>query len=84
VKYKRKHVQDLLHTELRRRSVLPSELEDELANYCAVIEATYISAIYENKFQHPFILEDGRAGKKYLKGFLNRHPNLSMPKPKAV
>lgn len=62
--------------KLRRKTVLSSELEDELANYCAVMEEKFFSLhacdirqlalqpAAKNNPQNPFIQEKERVEKK--------------------
>jgi hypothetical protein len=42
MKSKRKYVQDLLHTKLGRKTLLPSGVVDELTNYLVVTEERYM------------------------------------------
>jgi hypothetical protein len=75
---------------LGRRTVLPSELENKLVEYCITIDQRYyrlrrqdikhmvFKLAIRNGLNHPFNEEKSAAGRKLLRSFLQRHPVISM------
>ncbi|XP_026316403.1 CENP-B homolog protein 2-like [Hyposmocoma kahamanoa] len=79
-----------------RKPVLPVELEEELANYCMQMDKNYYGVtaadlkrmafqlVLRNNIPHPFSLPKKKAGKKWMKLFMARHPALSFRKPESL
>ncbi|KAK9717490.1 CENP-B N-terminal DNA-binding domain [Popillia japonica] len=66
-----RNVEDLVKVGLGRKQALPDELERKLAEYCIEMEK-------KNGLRHPFSKKSETEGKTWLKGFLSRHPQLSV------
>lgn len=89
-------INEFVAVPLGRRPVLPKFLEEELANYCVLVDQRYFglrrrdirSLAYQlairNGLKHPFSSEKTSAGKKWLRCFLRRHPMLSFRKPQSI
>jgi hypothetical protein len=88
--------EELVNVHVRRRTVLPRELENKLVEYCITMDQRYYGLrrqdIKRMTFQlairsvlkHPFNQEKSAAGKKWLRSFLQRHPVLSMRTPEGI
>lgn len=81
---------------LGRRTTLPKDIENDLVEHCLLMEKNFFGLTLSdvkrlayqlatrNNIPHPFSTDKGSAGKKWLKGFLNRHTNLSIRTPRGV
>jgi hypothetical protein len=79
-----------------RKPALPAQIENELVNYCLLMERNVFGLTTKdikrmafqlairNNLRHPFSTQEGKAGKKWLRNFLGRHPTLSLRKPQPV
>jgi len=88
--------EELVNVRLGRRTVLPSDLEDKLVEYCITLDQRYyglrrqdiksmaFQLAIRNGLQHPFNQEKSTAGKKWLRSFLKRHPVLSLRTPEGI
>lgn len=84
---------DITNCKLGRKSTLPNELEDELADYILEMEKSGFgltrrdirSLAYQlaekNNIEHSFSQDNESAGRTWLRLFLKRHPNLSFRRP---
>lgn len=96
VNNKGKTIDELLDTSIGRKPVLGRELESELVKFCKVMDERFYGLrikdirvlayqlAFRNKIRHPFTVERGMAGKKWLKGFFRRHPELCMRTPEKL
>jgi hypothetical protein len=87
---------DIENTRLDRKPVLPYNLEEELVSYCLMVERKFFGLItrdmkrlafelaIKNGLAHPFSVQQGKAGWKWLRNFMCRHPQLSLRKPQAT
>ena len=77
------------------RTVLASELENELVEFCIIMDQRYCGLRWQdikgmvfklaiNGLKHPFNQEKSVDGKKWLQSFLKRHPVLSMRTPEGI
>jgi hypothetical protein len=94
--YVKSNGRNTIEALIGRKPVLSTEVEEELVLYCLVMEHKYYgfcakdvkrvaySLAVRNGARHPFSKEKETAGRKWLKLFLRRHPNLSSRKPKRV
>jgi hypothetical protein len=86
----------LVTMRMGRNPALPAQIENELVNYCLLMERHFFGLTtidikriafqlaIRNNLRHPFSTEEGKAGKKWLRNFLGRHPTLSLRKPQPV
>jgi len=77
---------ELVSVNLGRRTVLPSELENKLVEYCIIMDQKYFGLRCQeikcvpfqlakrNGLKHSFNQETSAFGKKWLRSFLERHP----------
>lgn len=84
---------DVLKTKLGRKPALTPQLEDELETHLLEMDKNYFGLTrmdvkrlayqlaVSNGIEHTFSDHLQRAGQKWLKGFLRRHPRLSVRKP---
>ncbi|XP_050315343.1 uncharacterized protein LOC126749702 [Anthonomus grandis grandis] len=91
-----KPIEVLTATKLGRRPALSNEIENLLVTYCLDMEKQFyglrasdirrlaFQLAIQNGLQHPFSMTKSSAGKKWQKGFLKRHPELSFRKPQGV
>lgn len=83
-----------VNVRIARPSVLSEFLQDKLVNYCLPIDSMFFSlrrkylkrmafqlAALKNNLKHPFSVTKQSAGKKSLRNFLKRHPELGFCKP---
>jgi len=87
---------ELVNVHLGRRTVLPSELENKLVEYCIIMDQSYdglrrqgikrvaFQLAIRNGLIHPFNQENSEAWKKQLGSFLQRHPVISMRTPGGI
>ncbi|CAH0721624.1 unnamed protein product, partial [Brenthis ino] len=96
VKKSDKSVDDIVSGKMERKPILPVELEEELVNYCLQMEKNYYGVAasdlkrmafqlaIRNNIPHPFSHTKKKAGKKWMKLFMARHPNLSFRQPQSL
>lgn len=96
VKKFEKSVEEVVSGKMGRKPVLPVELEEELVNYCLEMEKIYyginasdlkrmaFQLAIRNNIPHPFSQTKKKAGKKWMKLFMARHPSLSFRKPESL
>lgn len=96
VKKTEEELEKLLEVPLGRKPVLPSEIEDELVEYCLQMEVSFYGLTardvkrmafhlaMRNNIPHPFSNEKKSAGRKWLRLFFKRHPALSLRKPQPL
>jgi len=87
---------DVVNVALGRKPALGIGLENELVKYCLEMDATYyglrrrdikrmaFQLALRNNLRHPFSVSSASAGKKWLRNFLRRHPELSFRKPQSI
>lgn len=85
-----------MEVSLGRKPVLTKEIEDLLVKYCLDMDARFyglrrkditrmaFELALKNGLKHPFSAEKMCAGKKWLRGFLKNHPQLSLRKPQGT
>jgi hypothetical protein len=88
VKDRSRSPEELVNVDLGRRTVLPSELENKLAECCIIMEQRYCRLRREdiksvafqlvtiNGLKRPFKKEKPAAAKEWLRSFLKRRPVL--------
>lgn len=91
-----KNPEELVDTNMGRKTTLSHEMETELVNYCLEMERRFyglnssdirriaFQLALRNNIHHPFSLQKAAAGKKWLRKFLTRHPNLKFRKPQGM
>lgn len=91
-----KDPETILKTKIGRKCALGDKLENELASYCKVMDQHFFGLrvkdirvlayqlALKNNLQHPLQSESGMAGKKCLRNFMKRHPDLSYRTPRSV
>lgn len=96
VKNVNKNPEELVNVKLGRRTTLSKEMETELVTYCLEMDKRFygltssdlrriaFQLALRNNLAHPFSREKGTAGKKWLRRFLHRHPNLTFRKPQGI
>ncbi|CAH2092167.1 unnamed protein product [Euphydryas editha] len=96
VKKSDKPIEDIVSAKMGRKPILPVELEEELVGYCLQMEKNYYGVTasdlkrmafqlaIRNNIPHPFSLTKKKAGKKWMKLFMARHPNLSFRQPQSL
>lgn len=82
--------------KIGRKPVLTSEMEEDLVQHCLEMDKRYYGLgladirrlayqlAIRNNLPHPFSNRDANAGKKWLRNFFKRHPNLSLRKPQGI
>ena len=96
VKDRKKSSSETVKTKLGRKQVLPCEGENDLAEHCLLIERkffgltmadvmrlTYQLAV-RNGIKNQFCKGNEKAGRKWLKNFLRRHPQISVTTPESL
>ncbi|XP_067120893.1 uncharacterized protein [Centruroides vittatus] len=90
------HAEVLVKVRMGRHPVLPDHLEVELEKYCKEMDQRFYGLrlkdikymayqlAIKNNLKHPFSLSKASAGKKWLRGYMRRHPALSVRTPEAV
>jgi hypothetical protein len=80
----------LVNVQLGRRTVVSSELENKLVEYCIIVDQRYygmrgqdikylaFQLAVRNGLKHPFNQEKSTAGRKWFRSFLKSHPILSI------
>jgi len=88
--------EELVNVHVGSRTVLPSELENKLVEYCITMDQRYyglrcqdiksmaFQLAIRNDLKHPLTQEKLAAGKKWLRSFSKRHPVISMGTPKGM
>lgn len=96
VRAKDKPIDDLVNVSLGRKPVLGETLERELYLYCLEMDNRFyglrrtdvkimaFQLAIRNGIKHPFSEKTGSAGKKWLAGFLRRHPQLCVRVPQGI
>jgi hypothetical protein len=96
VKDSEKSPETLIAVSLGRKPVLSKDIEELLVKYCMEMDSRFyglrkkditrmaFQLAMKNGLKHPFSSEKQSAGKKWLKGFLKRHPQLSFRKPQGT
>lgn len=89
-------INKIVHQAIGRRPVLTQEIEDELARYCQVMDERFyglrssdirsiaFQLALRNRLPNTFNKNMGTAGKKWLRGFVKRHPNLTFRTPEKL
>ena len=87
---------ELVNVHLGRKTVLSSELENKLVQYCIIMDQSYyglrrqdiqrmaLQLPIRNGLKHLFNQENSEAGKKWLRSFLQRHPIISVKTPEGI
>ena len=96
VKNKNKNVEQMISSRLGRKPTFPMNIEEQLVAYCLEMDKRFygLTALdirklafqlaIRNKIPCPFPRDKGAAGKKWLRKFLQRHPNLAFRKPQGI
>ena len=96
VKDREKSLSEIVKTKLGSKQVLPCEAENNLAEHCLLMErkvfgltmADVMRLAYQlavrNGIKNQFCKIYEKAGKKWLKNFLRRQPQISVRTPEAV
>jgi len=87
---------ETVKTKLGRKQVLPCEAENDLAEHCLLMEGkfsglamadvmnlTYQLAV-RNGIKNQFCKRNEKAGRKWLKNFHRRHPQISVRTPEGL
>ncbi|KAI4455516.1 hypothetical protein MML48_9g00004454 [Holotrichia oblita] len=86
----------VVQSKLGRKPVFSSDIEEDLANYCLTMEERFFGLSQNdvrrmafqlsqrNNIQSPFNKTNEKAGQKWLKNFLRRHPRLSIRTPRGL
>ena len=86
----------VVKTQIGRKQVLPPEIETDLAEHCLLMEKRYFGLsmsdvmrlAYQlaarNGLKHSFSKTKEKAGKKWLRNFLRRNPQLSVRTPEGL
>jgi hypothetical protein len=96
VKDRQKSSSETVKTKLGRKHILPCEAENDLAEHCLLMErntfgltmgdvmrlAYQIAA--SNGIRTHFCKRNEKAGRKWLKNFLHRHPQISVRTPEGL
>lgn len=82
--------------QIGRKPVLTAEMEEDLVQHCLDMDKRYYGLgiadirrlayqlAIRNNLPHPFSKKDANAGKKWLRNFFKRHPNISLRKPQGI
>jgi len=96
VKDWQKSSSETVQTKLGRKQVLPCEAENDLAEHCLLMErkffgltmADVMRLAYQlavrNRIKNQFCMRNKKAGRKWLKNFLRRHPQISVRTPECL
>nr|CAH7719070.1 unnamed protein product [Callosobruchus chinensis] len=91
-----KSPEELVKLSIGRKPVFSKELENDLVKYALAMEQRFyglrsgdmkrmaFQLAFRNKIPHPFNGVSKSAGKKWLRLFLKRHPQLSMRTPQGM
>nr|CAH7753508.1 unnamed protein product [Callosobruchus chinensis] len=92
----KKSTETLINIKLGRKPALTLDLEQALVQYALEMDKRFfglraadISRLafqlaIRNGLKHPFSLTNATAGKKWLKSFMSRHPQLSFRNPQGI
>ena len=96
VKDRKKSSSETVKTKLGRKQILPCEAETDLAERCLLMErkffgltvADVMRLAYQlavrNGIKNQFWMRNEKAGRKWLKNFLCRHPKISVRTPEGL
>lgn len=96
VKNKIKSPEELIQTNLGRPPVLPKEIKADLVDYCLEMDKRFyglrasdirrlaFQLAIRNNLKHRFSKNQERAGYKWLRSFLKRHPELTLRRPQSL
>jgi len=88
--------EELVNVYLGRRTILPSELENKLLEYCIITDQSYyglrrqdikrmaFQLAIRNGLKHPLNQEKSETWKRWLRSFLKRHPVISVKTPEGI
>jgi len=86
--------EELVNMHLGRITILPSEHENKLVEYCITMDQRYcglrrqdimaFQLAIRNGLKHPFNQEKSAAGNKWLRSISKRHPVLSLRTPEGI
>jgi hypothetical protein len=88
--------EELVNVHLGRITVLPSEIENKLVEYCLIMDQRYyglrrqdikrmtLQLAIRYGLKHPLDQEKLAAGKKLFQFFFKKHPALSMRTPEGA
>lgn len=89
-------LENVINVPLGRKPVLAPDIEGQLVNYCLIMEKSFYGLTMKdlkrmafqlairNNIKHTFSIDKKTAGRKWLRLFLKRHPQLSIRKPQAL
>jgi len=95
-KDRQKSSSEAIKTKLGREQVLPCEVENDLVQHCVLMErkifdltvADVMHLPYQhavrNGIENQFCKKTEKAGRKWLKNFLRRHPQISVRTPEVL
>ena len=95
VKDRQKSINETVKPKLGRKQVLPCEAENDLAEHCLFMERKFfglkmteiIRLAYQlavrNGIKNRFCKRNEKAGRKWLKNFLRRDPQISVRTPEG-
>ena len=87
---------ETVKTKLGRKQVLPCKIENDLAEHCLLLEGTFFGLTMadvmrlayqravRNGIKNRFCKRNEKAGRKRLKNFLHRHPQISVRTPEGL
>lgn len=87
---------ELMKKSIGRPPIFTHKIEDILVEYCLTMEThfygltagdlsrTAYQLAMKNNLPHPFSIEREKAGRKWIRLFLKRHPNLCMRRPENL
>jgi len=96
VKDRQKSSSETVTTKLGRKQVLPCEVETDLAEHCLLMERKFFGLTMadnmrlayqlavRNGIKNQFCKRTEKAGRKWLKNFLHRHPQISVRTPEGL
>jgi hypothetical protein len=95
VKGKETNIEKLINTRLGWKPVLPYNFKDEFVSYCLMMELKCFGVTrsitrmafglaIKNSLAHPLLLQQGRAGWRWKRKFMWRHPRLWLLKPQVT
>jgi hypothetical protein len=96
VKDQQKSSSGTVKTKLGRKQVLRCEAENDLAEHCLLMEKKFLGLTMadvmrlayqlavRNKIKNRFCKRNEKAGRKWLKNFLRRHPQISVRTPEGL
>jgi len=93
---RQKSSSETVKTQLGRKQVLPCEAENDLAEHCLLMERTIFGLTMadvmrladqlavRNGIKNQICKRNEEAGRKRLKNFLRRHPQISVRSPEGL